>query len=157
MTVSTVKTVEGTVHCNFCVNPPSSAFCCEKLSPGFESWSRHKLSFSFHYYTTFTQTVLMQHFEMRRKEPKWPFWGQKGIFWPFCDFWTVPSTIPSCTVRTVPNFQNDSLTPSFRASTVRPYFDGHCTALILMQARRCCKRYFPQGLAVSMEVSEPFE
>jgi hypothetical protein len=32
-----------------------------------------------------TNIILMQHFEMRRKEPKWPIWGQKAIFWPFAN------------------------------------------------------------------------
>ena len=61
---------------------------------------------------------------MRRKEPKCPFWGQNAIFLPFCSFWTVPFTVPSRTVVTVPKLQNDDLTPSFTASTVRLYFDG---------------------------------
>ena len=35
-------------------------------------------SFSFHYHINrlFIQIILMQHFKMRRNEPKWPFWGQ---------------------------------------------------------------------------------
>ena len=74
----------------------------------------------------------MQHFEMRRKEPKWPFWGQ-NVFWPFCDFWTVPYTVPSCTVQTVPKLRNDALTPSYTASTVRPYFDGPYRHTVIAQ------------------------
>ena len=80
----------------------------------------------------------MQHFELRMKEPKWPFLGQNVIFWPFCDFWTVQSTVPSCTIRTVPKFQNDGLTPSFTASTVRPYFDGPYRHTVIAQP---CKYY----------------
>jgi len=29
------------------------------------------------------------HATMRRKEPKWPFWGQNAIFGLFAIFWTV--------------------------------------------------------------------
>ena len=70
---------------------------------------------------------------MRGKEPKWPFWGQNAIFGPLCDFLTVPSTVPSCTVMTVPKFRNDNRTSSFTASTVRPYFDGPYRHTVIAQ------------------------
>jgi len=56
------------------------------------------LSFSFYYYINrlFIQIILMQYMKIRRKEPKWPFWGQKSIFWPFCDF--GPYRPPYCHV-----------------------------------------------------------
>jgi len=49
--------------------------------------------------------------------------GSKFHFLAFLRNFTVPSTVPSCTVMTVPKFWNDDLTPSCTASTVRPYFD----------------------------------
>jgi hypothetical protein len=32
-----------------------------------------------------------------------PIWGHNAIFWPFREFRTVPSTVPSCTVKTILN------------------------------------------------------
>jgi hypothetical protein len=59
--------------------------------------------------------------------------GSISNFLAFCDFWTVPSTVPSCTVPTVPKLRNDGLTLSFMASTVRPYFDGPYRHTVIAQ------------------------
>jgi len=56
-------------------------------------------------------------------------WGQNATSWPFCDVWTVPS----CTVKTFPEFRNNDLTLSFTAYTVRPYFDGPYRHTVLAQ------------------------
>jgi hypothetical protein len=92
------------------------------------------LSFSL-LHQSFVLQIILQHSEMRRK---WPFWGQRSVLWPFCDFWTVPSTVLSCTVMTVPKFRNDGLTLSFTASTVRPYFDGPYRHTVIAQAWFLC-------------------
>jgi hypothetical protein len=59
-----------------------------------------------------------------------------------CQFFTllpVLSTVPSCTVMKVPKFQNYGLTPSFTASTVRPYFNGPCRHTDIAQpCLKCC-------------------
>ena len=60
MTVSTVQTVEGTVHRSSLCDHHQLLYGYEKLRPELESWSRHGLfatlcyfflSFSFHFYT----------------------------------------------------------------------------------------------------------
>lgn len=49
---------------------------------------------------------------MRRKEPKQPFWGQNAIYGLFAIYWTIPPSIPSCIVMTVPKI------PKWRSDTV---------------------------------------
>jgi hypothetical protein len=96
------------------------------------------LSFSFHYYINrlFIQIILMQHFEMKRIEPKWPFWGQKPFFGLIAIF--GPCRPP---YRHAPSGQSlfSEMTvwhhhlrrpPSDRILTDRTV-NRHCTALIL--------------------------
>jgi len=76
MTVSTVQTVEGTVHHNYCVNPPLNAFLLRKVETRVRILIKTQtfllsffLSFPFHYYTNrlFVYITHKLHFELRRK------------------------------------------------------------------------------------------
>jgi len=51
MTVSTGQTVKGTVHRNYCVNPPSSAFWLWKVETRISTHKCYSFSFPFPYYT----------------------------------------------------------------------------------------------------------
>ena len=99
--------------------------------PKSKSWSRQTFCYSISFlfvslshqsfvYTNNTHAT----FWNEKNRAKMAILGSKAIFRPYCDLWTVSSTVPSCTVWTVTIFRNDGLTPSFTASTVRPYFDG---------------------------------
>ena len=74
-------------------------------------------------------------FRNEEKKVKMVILGSNANFWPFCDFWTVSSLtiVPPCTIMMVPKFRDDGLTPSFTASTFRPYFDGPYRNTVIAQ------------------------
>ena len=132
MTVLTVQTVKKTVHRNYCVNPP--AFWLWKVETRIRILVKthtfcSSFSFPFLFFSLLHQSFVYTNnthatFWNEKNRAKMAILGSKAIFRPYCDLWTVSSTVPSCTVWTVTIFRNDGLTPSFTASTVRPYFDG---------------------------------
>ena len=113
--------------------------------PKSKSWSRQTFCYSISFlfvslshqsfvYTNNTHAI----YENKEKRAKMAILGSKIHFLAFLRFWPVPSTVLSCTVRTVPKFRNDGLTPSFTASTIRPYFDGPYRRTVIAQPWLLC-------------------